>query len=223
MQSEIFKNEESDNYFLRNRTTRSFTADYIINIFGKKMLSNSLIAEFGIGGGSNLMLLSNYCTGVYGFDASKMAVDNFQQYCMSFYGDNCGEMAFNVNLCKPLDLGLKFDIVIFGFFAYYCSDDELEVAKCNALNMLNEKGFIFVYDFLTRENKSKKDSRNNNLNVYKRNINFWLDFFKDLDFIDYRLFDNRNLKRYLIKDKHTIDEDISPCDEDWNFGALFRK
>lgn len=67
------------------------------------------------------------------------------------------------------------------------------------------------------------DFHNKSLNVYKRNLNFYINIFKDFYLIDFRLFDNRNLKIYMENDlQSTIDINMNSDDYNWTFCALFK-
>lgn len=171
MQTKIYVNEEADKFYERH--CRSFIVDYIMTLFPKQALSKFDIAEFGIGSGSNLILLMNYARSIHGYDGSKKAIEHFKaSFSGSMHEKKC--FAKQVNLCDKFTTPIKYDLAIMGFFAYYASDEELFVFKENLLNCMVKGGYVFIEDFLVRENKIKTDSRNNNIRIFKRNIAFWL-------------------------------------------------
>lgn len=166
----------------------------------------------------------NYARSIHGYDGSKKAIEHFKaSFSGSIHEKKC--FAKQVNLCDKFTTPIKYDLAIMGFFAYYASDEELFVFKENLLNCMVKGGYVFIEDFLVRENKIKTDSRNNNIRIFKRNIAFWLNFFKEFNFIDLRLFMNGEERSdfYLIKDAPwLVDMEISDDDDLWTFGALFR-
>lgn len=122
-------------------------------------------------------------------------------------------------------IGLKkYDLLIYGFFAYVISDEEFNVLIENSKKMLNQNGgYIFIYDFLTKNKIIKNDSRNSEIKIFKRNLNFYLENFEDFDMIDFRLFENSKLLKYLNNDNTmNIDVDISSNNDEHAFCALFK-
>lgn len=224
MQTALYVYEEADKFYERHCLRRSFIVDYLMTLFPKKALSRFDIAEFGIGSGSNLMLLMNYARSIHGYDGSKTAIEHFKA---SFRGNIHQKKCFakQVNLCEKFTTPIKYNLAIMGFFAYYASYEELLIFKENLLNSLVLGGYVFIEDFLVRKNTMKTDSRNNKIKIFKRNIAFWLNFFKEFNLIDFRLFMNgeERSNSYLVNDAPwLIDMEISEDDDLWTFGALFK-
>jgi len=221
-QSGIFMREEADKYFRRNVLSRGFTADYLLSLFPKAELATWDIAEWGIGGGQNLLLLANYARSVAGYDASQEAIECFSK-CYAERPDAEKFYAQRVNLCEPLDLPRKYKLIIFGFFAYYVTDEELGAVRANLAAALEPGGYVFVYDFLRRRPASAPDSRNPHLKVFKRDLSFWLHYFDGFDLVDFRLFDNEKVFEYKVRDSLSqIDLQLPLDDNEWNFGAVWR-
>jgi hypothetical protein len=222
-QSKIFIAEEADKYFERNIGARSFVIDHLLSLFPPVAMAGFDVAEFGIGGGLNLMLLKHYAHCCHGYDGSPKSIANFKKF-IEASPDRELFHAQQVNLCEPFATPIKYDLVLYGFFAYYVSDVELLEAKKNLLKALKPGGYVFVYDFLSRECGAFPDARNKKLNVFKRNLPFWLDHFGELDLIDFRLFDNDKVKEYRNKERHSsIDMTLPADDKKWDFGAVFRR
>jgi hypothetical protein len=221
--SQIFASEEADNYFARNGFKRGMIADYILSLLPHQQLMEYDVAEFGIGGGQNLMLLKNYARSVHGFDASEKAISCFR----AFYEHRPDAKDFSstlVNVCEPFTSSQVFDLIIYGFFAYYAEDAELDIVKANALNALQPGGYLFVYDFLSRNGSVRQDSRNPSLMVHKRTLPFWIAHLREFDLIDFRLFDSqKGAQERMRSDFSTVDPDIPHDDMLWTFGALFRR
>lgn len=222
-QSRIFAAEEADNYFRRNRTKRGFLVEHLLDLFPRAALAGYDVAEWGIGGGQNLALLSHFVRRAHGYDVSAEAIASFEGY----YRESPDREKFHaqqVNLCEPFTTPVQYDLVIYGFFAYYVSDAELAQARTNLLNALKPGGYLFVYDFLTRVATSAPDARNPRLRVYKRNLPFWLDHLEPFDLIDFRLFDNEKVLAYRMRDSQApIDPGVPSDDREWNFGGLWRR
>ncbi len=224
MNSEIFINEEAENYFERNKAhSHSYFIDYLLEIFPKIRLKNFDVAEFGIGNGQNLMYLKHFVNKVHGFEGSNSAVELFKkQY--SGHPHIKDFFAEQVNLAKPFNAPSVYDLIIYGFFPYYVDDDEMKIVKQNTLKMLKDESYIFIYDFLVRNNRVKTDSRNDKLKVYKRNLLYWLDYFHEFDMIDYRLFDSYKGQENLTSNSIMKIDPLLPADDDaWLFAALFKK
>lgn len=222
--SEIFCSEDANNYFERNKNKRhSCFIDYLLEIFPRSELSGFDIAEFGIGNGQNLMYLKHFANKVHGYEASEKACEMFKR---QYSGHPCEKdfCVSKVNVAKPFTGKSKYDMVIYGFFPYYCNDAEMKVCKRNTLRMLKDKAYIYVFDFLVRKNVSKADSRNKNLFVYKRNLQYWTRFLHDFDLIDMRLFDCGSEMAYKEADSlRKIDCNLTANDADWLFSGLFRR
>lgn len=222
--SEIFCSEDANNYFERNKKHgHSYFMDYLLEIFPKSELSGFDVAEFGIGNGQNLMYLKNFVKKTHGYEASGKACEMFRR---QYSGHPCEEdfHVSQVNLAKPFKGRIKYDLVIYGFFPYYCSDVEMQVCKRNTLSMLKDKAYIYVFDFLVRKNKRKADNRNRSLFVYKRNIQYWTRLLHDFDLIDMRVFSSESTAKYKASDSLSkIDCNLPANDDDWLFSGLFRR
>lgn len=222
-QSKIFVEEEANRYFERNQFKRTFVIDYLISQLPRRSLSHFDVAEFGIGGGQNLMLLKNYTRSCHGYDASSDGIACFEKFAQSS-PEREQYYAKQVNLCEPFTTPIQYDLILYGFFAYYVTDDELAKVKLNLLQALKPTGLLFVYDFLSREYTVRPDSRNPSLQVYKRPFSFWTSHLAEFDLLDFRLFDNDKIIEYKYRDEQsTIDVDVPEDDSQWNFGALFRR
>lgn len=223
-QSEIYIKEDADKWFMRNVVSKkNYATDYFISLFPKLRLTKFDIAEFGIGRGANLFHLSHFVHTVHGFDGSKLAVEHFLNAADLLLPKETYS-AQTVNLCAPIETNLKFDVIIYGFFAYMVTDNELLATKKNTDKMLKDGGYIFVYDFLSQTNIEKIDTHNNALKVYKRNLQFWMNHFDDYVLIDFRLMDNEHFQSYILNDLPShIDLECSMQETDWAFTALFKK
>ena len=221
-QSEIFCSDEANKYIERNKKqkTIAYSIKYLLEIFSKKELTNYDIAEFGIGAGYNLNYLSYHANNVHGYDASKKAVDLFYESAhpeqtKRYFGQQ-------VNLCESFETKIKYDLIIWGFFAYYVDNEEILVAKENTVNALNNNGYVYINDFLVKEKVIKEDSRNKKLKVHKRNLLFWQELFKDMTLVDFRLFKSNNKNKYIYDSTVEIDSDLGADDSQWEFCALFK-
>lgn len=219
--SEIYIKEEANNYFGRNaKGHRSFFIDYLLSIFPKELLVNFDVAEFGIGNGSNLFALKEFINKAHGYEGSSEAVRAFEKRKCNH---PCKEDFFvqRVNLTKKFKTSIFYDMVIAGFFLYYVDNNEIIRTKKNIVRALKKQGYVYIFDFITRYSKVKNDSRSARLKVYKRNLNFWLDYFQEFDLIDFRLFDSS--KDYLrMNSLLMVDKELPANDDLWSFCALFK-
>lgn len=221
--SDLFLKTDADAYFERNRDKRSFMIDYLLGLFPRKELADFDVAEFGIGGGHNLHLLSHYVHRVHGYEGSSEAVDAFRRSFQQAVNPEKFDVA-RVNLCDSFEAPIAYDLVIYGFFAYLVSNPELKRVKKNLEACLKPGGFLYVYDFLTREPREKSDHRNKDLRIFKRDLGFWMRHFSGFDLVDFRLFNNDKVISYRYKDlQSTVDLEPPEDDDHWNFGALFRR
>ena len=221
-QSTIFLEKFSDVYYNDNKNIRNFFSDYILSLFSKKDLILFDIAEWGIGGGHNLHILSYYANSVHGYDGSVDAINDFKS---SYINKNNSDLFFSsvVNLCKPFATPIKYDMIIYGFFPYVLTDNELIETKKNLMASIKDNGYVVIFDFLSRREKSNSYRDDSTVKTYKRNINYWIDYLDEFDLIDFRLFDSKKGLDDRLKDSFTIDTDISSNDDFWTFIAVFRK
>jgi SAM-dependent methyltransferase len=221
-QTEVFVNEEADRYFERNKGKRSITADHLLSVFPRELLAALSVAEWGIGAGQNLMLLANYCASVAGYDASPRAVEYFRQLYVN-RSDADRFFVKQVNVCTPFSVPEAYDIVIFGFFAYYASDAELLVARSNLDGALKPGGYVFVHDFLVRASSARADKHNPKLSVFKRDLQSWLDYFGAYDLVHFRLVDADGASKAPADAPWVIDPNVPDDDSAWSFTALWKK
>jgi hypothetical protein len=222
MQGNIYIQDEADKWFERNfsrSTSHNILTEYLVDIFQKNKLKKYTVAEFGIGTGNNVVFLSNYVKYVDGYDGAQKAVDHLNKY--SKLKNNIRSK--KVNLGEPFDGLSTYNLIIFGFFCYMLTDKELENLYETTKRLLKKNGYVFIYDFLARNNLSHKDSHNESLYVFKRNFDYWLDYFKDFDLIDFRLFDHEKLTFDRLKTSHCIVEsNLNNSDYNWVFSSLFQ-
>lgn len=219
-QGQIYIKEDADKWFERNNNFRhNYCTEYLLKLFPKKEMKFFNVAEFGVGRGANINFLSDYVKKADGYDGSVKSIENIE---------NLKKTKPNIN-GKLVNLGDNFtaldsyDIIIYGFFTYMISDNEFDTLVDNSKKMLNQNGYIYIYDYLSNENTSSADSHNEKLKVFKRNLGFYTEILKDFDLIDFRLMDNRNLHKYLYNENiHNIDLEIDRDDYNWVFCALFK-
>lgn len=221
-QSTLFLNKFSNEYFEDTKNVRNFFADYLLSIFSKKDLIKFDVAEWGIGGGHNLHLLSHYVNKVHAYDGSNEGIKSFKH---SYEVKSNSEMFYAklVNLAEPFETPIKYDLIIYGFFPYVLNDDELQQTKLNLLKALKPNGYVVVFDFLARDNKINTYRGDDIVKTYKRNLKYWLNYFDDFDLIDYRLFDSNKNMEYKFQDTFKIDTNIPMDDNFWTFISCFRK
>ena len=221
--SEIYR-DDADSFFKRNvRNENTVLAEQLLNILPKNILKSFDVAEFGCGPSHNLFLLNNFVRRVHGYDISMKSVDYFQKL---FSGISEEKYAvFHSNLCLSFEFPIIYDLILLGWFTYYASNDELCGLKRNIDNALNDKGYLFINDFIIRDSlREKKDTHNDKLRIYKRNITFWIKFFSNYDLVDFRLYDCGIFEEDKLSDDYSkVNTKLTQNDEGWIFTALFRK
>lgn len=223
-QTQQYVDIESDKWFDRNtKTARNCFTEYLVSLFQRKTLAEFDIAEVGIGRGGNLLYLQNFVKSIHGYDGSKKAIDHCSEF-IRLIGAEERMKTEQLNACGTFDIPFTYDMVIYGFLAYMIPGNELIQMKKNMLQILKKDGYIFIYDFLSKENLEKPDAYNPNLNVYKRNLSFWIDHFEGFDLVDFRLFDNDHQAACLLQDSPSfIDTACTQDDKNWAFSALFKR
>lgn len=222
--SEIFIKNEADDYFKRNIENRRFLADYILDIFSKETLSSMKVAEFGIGAGYNCFILSNYTKCIHGFEGSTASIDHFEK-AYSALPNKKKFKVFKCNLATDFskNIGERYDMIIFGHFAYVLSDKELKTTIKNAKKLLNKNGIVINFDFISRENIEKEDQRDKSLKIYKRPLPQWIKLMKGFELIDFRLLNEANSNKYLARDMGKIELDIDlKSDYNWLGVSVFK-
>lgn len=221
--SDVFLQGEADAYFQRNREKRTFLIDYLLSLFPKKEFHAFDVAEFGVGAGHNLHLLSHFVNRIHGYEGSPQAVEYVSRSIQNAVNQEKFHIA-HVNLCEPFETPIPYHLVIYGFFAYLLSDDELKGVQKNLNACLLPGGCVYVSDFLTRSVREKQDRRLPGLRIFKRDLTFWLNLFSGFDLVEYRLFHGDRIISYRDKDSQSVvDLDLPDDDDLWTFGALFRR
>jgi len=222
-QGKIYIEQEADKWFIRNEgLVHNCFTEYLLNLFPKKDIYKFDVAEFGIGRGNNISLLSHFVNSIDGYDGSKQAIENLNRLSKINYKIN----GKRVNFGEPFSVLKKYNIVIFGFFMYMLSNEEIEVLLNNTLHALkNDNAYIYMYDFISNKPIKKKDIYNDKIYVYKRDLIFYLNkLAEDYILIDFRLWDNRKLEQYLLNDNiMMIDTKIDSDDYNYVFSALFKR
>jgi SAM-dependent methyltransferase len=221
--SDIYAHD-ANAFFKRNLSAcHAFTTDHLLSQIDRRRLLEANVAEFGIGNGQNLFLLAEYARSVAGFEIGAEAVESVRARIESHPRQDMFSL-HQVNLARPFRIEARFDLILFGFFAYYCDDSETAVAIENARAHLAQGGLVHLVDFLARSPSSKPDSRNPRLTVHKRDLRWWQAAMADFDMLDYRLWDTERTIEYRRSPSPIpVDPFISDDDGFWMFSALFRK
>lgn len=221
-QGEIYIKEDADKWFDRNTgTSHNCFTEYLLKLFSRISLSQFSIAEFGVGRANNIRFLSHYAKTIHGYDGSAKSIEAIK----SLRRDNPGIDGKRVNLGSSFSTLDQYNLIIFGFFTYMINDQEFDVLLSNTENALNKQnGYVYIYDFITQKNSMKTDAHNGELNVYKRNLNYYVNKFQEYTLIDFRLWDNRHLSNYILTERISrIDEEIDSDDYNHTFSALFKR
>jgi len=215
---------EFDKYYERNKEEPSgFFTDYLIDLLPKKDLIEYNIAELGVGNGANLFLLKNYANECHGYEASLKACCDIQKR-INLHPLKSKFFIKCIELPNEFYNPIKYDLVIFGFLAYHMNDCKLKKLKEDTLHILKGKGsYIYLYDFLARDEREKPDSHNSENLIYKRNFKYWLDYFDGFDLVSFKLFNDDCRHNKIIDNLNIINTNLTYDDDKWMFCALFRK
>ncbi len=175
------------------------------------------VAELGVGNGANMFLLANYTRACHGYEASNEACNDIRDQ-IKIHPHREKLKIENVKLPCCLNSPVRYDILIYGFFAYLLSDTQLEKQKSYSLNALNGTGsYIYIFDFISMDKKPATQE-----GVHKRSLEFWLDHFSEFDLLSYQLFDDCRDNK-LVDDLTVVNTKLKCDDNKWMFAALFRK
>lgn len=225
MQSDLFGDAEADRYFDRNRHNHNtFIAQYLLSHLPKKLLADYTLASFGVGSGFNLIEFEKQVKSVHGFDISKKCLESFISAMGSRY-DGQRIYVEQANLCKPLSTPHRYDIIIYDWFAYLVSDEELDLVKKNLIAALDPTaaGLLLVHDFIVRNRSETRDIHDPRLRIFKRSLDFWMKHLSDFDMLSFNLFDCGKYFSYLEESGvGKIDPAVSQTDEEWVFCGLFK-
>nr|WP_321268061.1 methyltransferase domain-containing protein [uncultured Sulfurimonas sp.] len=219
IQGEKYIEEDSDKWFERNKdTSHNCFTEYLLNLIPKERLKQFDLAEFGVGHGNHINLLSHYTHRIDGYDGSKKSIDKLK--LLQDRDQNINGKV--VNLGDHFELLSNYDLIIYGFFTYMITNEEFKTLVHNTKKHLKKGGYIYIYDFLSNQNKNSINAHNQNFYVFKRNLKYYLKELSDFQLIDFRKFDNRKLKDYLLSNSNCIDTEIESDDYNWTFSALFK-
>jgi len=98
------------------------------------------VAEFGVGHGNNIKLLSNFVMSIDGYDGSSLSINKLMELKKSIPNINGKQ----VNLVNYFDVLKKYDVIIFGFFTYLISDTEFKNMILNLKYYLKPKSYIYI-------------------------------------------------------------------------------
>lgn len=223
MQNNIFEQDEADAYFERNKNNNNtFIAQYLLSRIEHSQLNEYSCASFGVGSGFNFVELEKNLRIIHGFDVSEKSIINIKMLMGSKY-DAKRVYVQKLNLVEPFNPPIRYDIVIYDWFAYILTNEELELVKVNLMNSIKSKGFVLIHDFIVRDYHEKTDIHDQRLNIYKRNLIFYLKYFCEFDLISFDLYDSREYMK-IIEEKRVneINVKLSANDYDWVFCAIFR-
>lgn len=170
-QKKIFLRKEADKMFDRNislyqqkKYKNETLSKLILNFYKEnnvKKNTNSIL-EIGCGDGSRLEFLSTQIKkNFYGLDPSKKAVLQAKEK---------GVIA-RVGTADLLPYKNKFfEMIIFGFCLYLVDDEDLFKTVAETDRVLNDKGIIVIYDFISK--KLKYRNYKHYKNIYSRHMDY---------------------------------------------------
>lgn len=170
-QKKIFLKKEADKMFDRNISIykkknykNERLSKLILNFYSGNNLKKNTnsILEIGCGDGSRLGYLSTQLKkNFYGLDPSKKSILEARKK---------GIIA-RIGTADILPYKKKFfEMVIFGFCLYLVDDEDLFKTVTEADRVLNNKGIIVIYDFLSKNPKYQKYKHHKN--IYSRHMNY---------------------------------------------------
>lgn len=170
-QSEIFLNEEANEWFRRNREKISIHQSFIDIAYINEILSPDIwvlssILEIGCASGVKLNLLcSTYNSNGVGIDPSSLAIAEANALEKS----KRNQLTFQVGVASKLPLDdQSFDLVYFSFCLYLVPPEEIEIAYLEANRVLKPGGFLVITDFDSNIETSKAYHHKPGLFSFKR-------------------------------------------------------
>lgn len=148
IQKEVFLNSEGDRWYFRNKDLINRTSIIDDPLF-KEILSffpivetKLRVLEIGCGNGKRLIELKKHGFEVSGVDPSKSAVKDAISNGINAIVGTADKLPFENN---------SFDIIVFGFCLYLCDRDDLFLIAAEANRVLDENGYVFIFDFYSKE------------------------------------------------------------------------
>lgn len=165
-QKHVFTQQEGDAYFLRNAEKHIENKahperDLILRMIEVQNITPRSVLEIGASNGWRLSALrAKYGCECCGIDPSAKAVEEgAKQY---------PDVQLQVGTADALDFEPnQFDLVIFGFCLYVCDPSDLFKIASEADRVLNEKGWVAIWDFIPSQPYRNPYSHNESLFSYK--------------------------------------------------------
>lgn len=218
MNNATYVHEGGKSFYERNKTGGvSPFVSRLLNEVDPKIAGQSDVCELGCGIGNNLPALAESYRRVVGYEVVPESVSAAAGLLKNTGTENASVFERDI-IENPPDLS-PFDFSIMGFFPYYCDDDDMETFRRGSIDTVRSGAVVYVYDFLHRQRREKLDAHTANLKVYKRDLQWWVEFFHDFDLIDFRL-------GVSDAEHHGIDrigKVLSSDPDSWEFAALFQK
>jgi SAM-dependent methyltransferase len=213
-QSEIYAKNEANAWFNRvDQSKKSFHANYILKTFNEQRLKGSNILELGCSGGGALTELKLYVNSVFGVDLSTHGIRSLNKLGIDGLVGNIAD--------KNLKIESRFDIVMLPMVAMYIADDEFSQLVENITKIVSKRGFLYISDFMVQNrivNRNKHDER---IKIHKRSLNFYVDYFKDFNLIEYKLNDYDKVEKLRRIEKINYGPPVN--ENDWMFVSIWQK
>ena len=164
----LFLKKEADKYFYRNKsnTTKENSKDkllsVILKLIEKSKKKNLNILEVGCGEGRMLNYLNQKFPNLhlYGIDPSSKAVSLLKKKNIKATKGTADKLPYKKNY---------FDIVIMGFCLYLVDNKDLFTVASETYRVMDDKSFLVIKDFDTKNIKFKKYKHNDKIKIRKMN------------------------------------------------------
>jgi SAM-dependent methyltransferase len=213
-QSEIYAKNEANAWFNRvDQSKKSFHANYILKTFNEQRLKGSNILELGCSGGGTLTELKLYVNSVFGVDLSTHAISSLNKLGIDGLVGNIAD--------KNLKIESRFDIVMLPMVAMYIADDEFSQLVENITKIVSKKGFLYISDFIVQDSIVNINKHDERIKIYKRNLDFYINNFKDFNLIEYKLIHYDEIEKSRKIERVKCGPPVN--DNDWAFVSLWQK
>jgi SAM-dependent methyltransferase len=210
----MYAQNEANAWFNRvDQNKQSYHANCILKIFDKQKLSSSDVLELGCSGGGALTTLMPHVNSVFGIDVSTHGIRNLKK-------TGIGGMVGNI-ANENIEIDRIFDIVMLPMVAMYISNEEFGRLVNNIVKIVSKKGFLYISDFIVQDSIVNINKHDERIKIYKRNLDFYINNFKDFNLIEYKLIHYDEIEKSRKIERVKCGPPVN--DNDWAFVSLWQK
>lgn len=161
------------------------------------------------------MALKPFVNSVFGIDLSSDGINSLQLNMID------GQIA-NI-ASKNLKLNKKFDLIMLPMVIMYIANNEFENLISNLVKLTKNNGYIYISDFLVKDSKINVNQHDTRINIFKRNLDFYLNNLREFNLLEFKILDYNKLEKLKITNNFIIKDNIPKDDNDWAFVGIWQK